>query len=287
VGFVVLGVVAGIFAHSTALIADAAHNLGDVLGLLLAWGASALAKRQATHRRTYGLRRSSILAAFLNSFLLLFATGAVAWEAIGRFSDPHPVGSKTVMVVASIGIVINLASALPFMAGRKDDINIRGAFLHLIGDAAFSFAVVVAGAVMYFTGWTWLDPVMSLVLAVAILVGTWQLLRGSINLILDAVPEGIDPAAVRAYLAGLPGVSDVHHLHIWPLSTTETALTAHLVLAVPNSDVAFIPGIAEKLRHDFKIGHATIQIDPVHDRVEVCAPTPPASAAQDHSGHSH
>jgi cobalt-zinc-cadmium efflux system protein len=259
--FVVLGVVYGILAHSTALLADAAHNLGDVLGLVLAWGASVLSKRQATHRRTYGLRRSSILAAFLNSFLLLFATGGIAWEAVQRFYEPAVVATKTVMVIAAIGVAVNLGSSLPFLASRKRDINVQGAFLHLMGDAAFSLAVVVAGAVMHFTGWNWLDPAMSLALAAAIVSGTWQLLRGSINLILDAVPEDIDPDAVRAYLAGLPGVTGVHHLHVWPLSTTETALTAHLVMPVPSPKSDFLVEVADGLRHEFRIGHSTIQVD--------------------------
>jgi cobalt-zinc-cadmium efflux system protein len=271
VSFVVLGAVYGILAHSTALLADAAHNLGDVLGLALAWGASVLSKRLATRRRTYGLRRSSILAAFLNSFLLLFATGGIAWEAVRRFSEPAVVASKTVMVIAAIGVAVNLGSSLPFLAGRKRDINIQGAFLHLMGDAAFSLAVVVAGAIMYFTGWNWLDPVMSLALAVAILLGTWRLLRGSINLILDAVPEDIDPDAVRTYLAGLSGVTDVHHLHIWPLSTTQTALTAHLVMPVPSSKPDFLVEVADGLRHEFRIAHSTVQVDAA-GAGEHCAP---------------
>lgn len=280
VSFVVLGAVYGILAHSVALLADAAHNLGDVLGLLLAWGASALSKRGATRRRTYGLRRSSILAAFLNSFLLLFATGGVAWEAVRRFGEPAPVASKTVMVIAAIGIAVNLGSSLPFLAGRKRDINIQGAFLHLMGDAAFSFAVVVAGAIMYFTGWNWLDPAMSLVLAVAILIGTWKLLRRSINLILDAVPETIDPDTVQAYLACLPGVTGVHHLHIWPLSTTQTALTAHLVMPVPSEKPGFLSEIAEGLRHAFQIGHSTIQVDAAGEDCAPCSERPSASAAR-------
>ena len=271
VSFVVLGVVYGLLAHSVALLADAAHNLGDVLGLLLAWGASVLSKRGPTRRRTYGLRRSSILAAFLNSFLLLFATGAIAWEAVGRFAEPVPVANKTVMVIAAIGIAVNLGSSLPFLTGRKRDINIQGAFLHLMGDAAFSLAVVVVGATMYFTGWSWLDPAMSLVLAGAILIGTWRLLRGSINLILDAVPDEIDPDTVEVYLRGLPGVTGVHHLHIWPLSTTEIALTAHLVMPQPSEKPDFLIEIAEGLRHDFQIGHSTIQVDAV-GAGEDCAP---------------
>lgn len=269
--FVVLGAVYGILAHSTALLADAAHNLGDVLGVVLAWGASVLSKRQATHRRTYGLRRSSILAAFLNSFLLLFATGGIAWEAVQRFYEPAMVASKTVMVIAAIGVAVNLGSGLPFLGGRKRDINIQGAVLHLMGDAAFSLAVVVAGAIMYLTGWNWLDPAMSLALAVAILIGTWKLLRGSINLILDAVPAEIDPGAVHAYLAGLPGVAGVHHLHIWPLSTTETALTAHLVMPVPSAKPDFLVEVADGLRHEFRIAHSTIQVD-VAGAGEHCAP---------------
>jgi cobalt-zinc-cadmium efflux system protein len=269
VSFVILGAVYGILAHSVALLADAAHNLGDVLGLLLAWGASALSRRQATARRTYGLRRTSILAAFLNSALLLFATGGIAWEAVRRLSEPAPVASKTVMIVAAIGIAVNLASGLPFLAHRKHDINLQGAFLHLMGDAAISLAVVVGGVVMYFTGWSWLDPAMSLLLAVAILAGTWQLLRGSINLILDAVPDAIDPDAVQAYLGRLPKVTGVHHLHIWPLSTTETALTAHLVMPVASERPTFLAEVAESLRHQFQIGHSTIQVDASG---EDCAP---------------
>jgi cobalt-zinc-cadmium efflux system protein len=197
----------------------------------------------------------------LNSFLLLFATGGIAWEAVQRFYEPAVVATKTVMVIAAIGVAVNLGSSLPFLASRKRDINVQGAFLHLMGDAAFSLAVVVAGAVMHFTGWNWLDPAMSLALAAAIVSGTWQLLRGSINLILDAVPEDIDPDAVRAYLAGLPGVTGVHHLHVWPLSTTETALTAHLVMPVPSPKSDFLVEVADGLRHEFRIGHSTIQVD--------------------------
>ncbi|MEO6323211.1 MAG: cation diffusion facilitator family transporter [Thermoanaerobaculia bacterium] len=275
--FVVLGAVFGFMANSTALLADAAHNLGYVLGLVLAWGASVLSKRGPSSRRTYGLRRSSILAAFLNSALLLFATGGVAWEAIRRFHAPAPIASKTVMIVAAVGVIINLGSSIPFLAGRKNDLNIQAAFLHLMGDAAFSFAVVIAGAVMYFTGWTWLDPVMSLVLAISILIGTWKLLRGSINLILDAVPENIDPEAVRDYLERLPGVTDVHHLHIWPLSTTETALTAHLVMPVPSLRPDFLANVAEGLRHELQIAHTTLQVD-VIGAGDGCAPCTDDSA---------
>ena len=259
--FVVVEAVYGILAHSMALLADAAHNFGDVLGLLLAWGAIALSKRRATRRRTYGLRRSSIVASFLNSFVLLFATGGVAWEAVRRLYEPAPVASETVMVVAAIGIAINLGSGMPFLVGRRRDINVQAVFLHLMADAAFSLAVVIAGAAMYFTGWSWLDPAMSLVLAVAILIGTWRLIRASINLSLDAVPEGVDPDAVHAYLAGLSGVSGVHHVHIWPLSTTETALTAHLVMPVPSANPEFLVEVADGLRHEFAIAHSTIQVD--------------------------
>lgn len=261
VSFVFVEAVYGILAHSVALLADAAHNLGDVLGLLLAWGAIALSKWSATPRRTYGMRRSSILASVLNSFILLFATGAVAWEAVRRFYEPAPVASKTVMVVAAIGVVINLGSGLPFLAGGRRDLNVQAAFLHLMADAAFSLAVVLAGAVMYFTGWIWLDPAMSLVLSAAILVGTWKLLRGSINLSLDAVPAEIDPDAVQAYLVGLSGVCGVHHVHIWPLSTTETALTAHLVMPVPSANPAFLAEVADGLRYQFRIAHSTFQVD--------------------------
>jgi cobalt-zinc-cadmium efflux system protein len=261
-GFVVVGAVAGLVAHSMALVADAAHNLGDVLGLALAWGAAVLARREATRRRTYGLRSSSILAAFLNALVLLVATGGVAWEAVRRLFEPAVVASGTVMLVAGIGVVVNLTSGLLFARGRKDDINVHGAYLHLMADAAASLGVVVAGAVMHFTGWSWPDPVASLVLSAAIVAGTWSLLRRSVDLILHAVPDGIDPEAVQAYLRGLPGVTDVHHVHIWPLSTTEVALTAHLVVPPPGAGADLLAEVAHALQERFRIGHSTVQVEP-------------------------
>ena len=220
-GFVLVEAVYGYFAHSLALMADAGHNLSDVLGLLLAWGATVLARRAPSTRHTYGLRSSSILASLFNAVFLLVAIGAIAWEAIGRFSHSEPVQGKTVIVVALIGIAINTITALMFMAGRKNDLNIRGAFLHMVADAGVSAGVVVAGIVMLFTGWLWLDPVVSLTIAVVILVSTWGLLKDSVNLSLHAVPEGIQASEVKAYLADLPDVRDVHDLHIWAMSTTE------------------------------------------------------------------
>ena len=229
IGFVVVQVVFGLYAHSLALLADAGHNLGDVLGLVLAWWASHLVKTAPTERRTYGLGRSSILAALANAVFLLVAVGGITWEAIRRFNDPAPVAGGTVIWVAAVGIAINTGTALLFMSGRKGDLNVRGAFLHMAADAAVSAGVVVAGVAILWTGWQWLDPVTSLVINAVVVWGTWGLLRDSTNLALDAVPAGIDTAAVRGYLESLPGVEAVHDLHIWALSTTQTALTAHLV----------------------------------------------------------
>lgn len=214
-GFVIIEAVYGILANSLALVADAGHNLSDVLGLLLAWGASILARRRPTPRRTYGLRRSSILAALLNAVFLLVVSGGIGWEAIQRFRSPAPVAGGTMIIVAFIGIAINAGSALMFLSGRKGDLNIRGAFLHLVADAAVSAGVVLAGIAIITTGWLWFDPAVSLIVTVVIVAGTWQLLQESLNLITDAVPAGIEPLAVRTYLAELPGVSGVHDLHIW------------------------------------------------------------------------
>ena len=266
-GFVVVEAVYGLLAHSLALLTDAGHNLSDVLGLLLAWGAVTLSRARPTTRRTYGLRRTSILAALLNALVLLVAVGAIAWEAIGRFGHPSPVAGKTVMLVAAIGIVINSATALLFMSGRRKDVNIEGAFLHMAADAAVSVGVLVAGAVIYLTGWLWLDPAISLVIVVVITVGTWDLLRRSVNLAMDAVPEGIDPIAVREYLRALPGVTDVHDLHIWGMSTTEAALTVHVVRPDGPTSDAFLVGLARELDDQFGIEHATVQVergDPSH-----------------------
>jgi cobalt-zinc-cadmium efflux system protein len=259
--FVIAEVGFGLLADSLALLADAAHNLSDVLGLLLAWGASYLATRRPTPRRTYGLRRSSILAALFNALLLLIVVGAIAWEAVGRLVHPGPVAGGTVIIVAAIGVVINSFTALLFMAGRHDDLNIRGAYLHLASDAAASLGVVIAGLVIIITGWVWIDPAISLVLAIVIIVGTWGLLRQSLDLSMDAVPEGVDWENVRAYLAGLPGVAEVHDLHIWAMSTTETALTVHLVKPAAIVDDDWLTMVAQELHDRFHIEHTTIQIE--------------------------
>lgn len=260
-GFVIIEAVYGILANSLALLADAGHNLSDVLGLLLAWGASILVRSRPTARRTYGLRRSSILAALLNAILLLVASGAIAWEAIQRFFEPSSVSGITIIGVATIGIAVNTVSALMFLSGRKSDLNIRGAFLHLVADAVVSLGAVLAGVAIVATGWLWFDPVVSLIIVVVIVVGTWRLFQESFNLVTDAVPAGIEPLAVRTYLAELPGVAGVHDLHIWGMSTTETALTAHLVMpgGVPRN--AFLVQVSQELHDQFSIEHATVQIE--------------------------
>ncbi|ESS66866.1 cadmium, cobalt and zinc/H(+)-K(+) antiporter CzcD [Methyloglobulus morosus KoM1] len=273
VGFVVTEAIFGTLANSLALVADAGHNLSDVLGLLLAWGASVLARRLPTQRRTYGLRRSSILATLLNALVLLIAVGGIAWEAILRFSHPESVASEIVIAVAGAGILVNGFTAWLFMSGQKHDINIRGAYLHMAADAAVSFGVVVAAIVMCYTGWLWLDPVVSLVIVLVIIVGTWGLLRESLNLALDAVPERVHPAEVEAFLAGLPGVEAVHDLHIWGMSTTEIALTVHLVKPDATIDDALLSHINEELHHRFGIGHTTVQFE-LGDESHPCRQAP-------------
>lgn len=262
--FVVGEVVFGLAAHSVALLADAAHNLGDVLGLLLAWWASSLSKQGPTRNRTYGYGRSSILASLTNAVVLLVGVGGITVEAVRRLIEGVPsgdVGGKTVMIVAAVGIVVNGVTAWMFARGRKGDLNVRGAFLHMASDAVVSAGVVVSGLVILLTGWSWLDPVVSLGIAALILISTWGLLRDSLNLALDKVPETVDVAKVQAFLAKLPGVTEVHDLHIWPLSTTETALTAHLVRPQAGTDDAFTQSACEELQKHFGIGHATFQIE--------------------------
>jgi cobalt-zinc-cadmium efflux system protein len=259
--FVIVEAVFGLIAGSLALLADAGHNLSDVLGLLLAWGASILARRKPTIRRTYGLRRSSILAALLNAMLLLVAVGGICWEAIRRLITPEPPPGSAVIWVAAFGVVINTATALLFMRGREHDLNIRGAYLHMAADAGISLGVVFAGIAMQITQWVWLDPGISLVIVVVILFGTWSLLRESLDLVLDAVPRGINPEMVRAYLSSLPEVQAVHDLHIWALSTTETALTVHLVVSDPLLDDALLMQIRRELHDRFEIEHPTVQIE--------------------------
>lgn len=251
----------GLVANSTALLADAGHNLSDVLGLALAWAAALLARRMPDERYTFGLRGSSILAALANGTLLLVACGGIGWEAVRRFDSPPPVATDLVMVVAGIGIVVNGVSAWLFAKDSAHDLNLRGAFLHLAADAAVSLGVVVGGLVMRQTGWYLVDPLLSVVIVVVILAGTWGLLRESLRLALAAVPTRVDAVAVRTYLAGLPGVADVHDLHIWAVSTTETALTAHLVLPAGSPGDAFIEQVADELDRRFAIQHSTLQIE--------------------------
>jgi cobalt-zinc-cadmium efflux system protein len=260
-GFVVVEACYGLAAHSLALISDAGHNLSDVFSLLLAWGAMQLTKAPTTTRRTYGWRRSSIFAALINAVLLLVVVGGIALEAIRRFARPEEVASGVVMAVSAIGIVINGATALLFMSGRKHDLNVKGAFLHMLGDAAVSAGVVVAAYAIKMTGWQWIDPAVSLAIGAVIVWGTWGLLRESINLSMDAVPAGIDPNAVEDYLAKLEGVTAVHDLHIWAMSTTEVALTVHLVMDETPRDDSFLTQLSDTLRDQFGIGHATTQIE--------------------------
>jgi cobalt-zinc-cadmium efflux system protein len=261
IALVVAQVVFGVLANSVALIADAGHNLGDVLGLLMAWGAHGMARWQPTKRYTYGFRSASILAALFNSIILLVATGAITWEALRRLSGDNDVAGVTVMLVAAAGIVINGVSAWLLMAGRQGDLNIRGAFLHMVGDAAISLGVVAAGAAILATGWNWLDPVASLAIAVLIVWGTWGLLREAVMMSLDAVPQDVDEAKVEGYLRSLPGVSEVHDLHIWAMSTTETAMTAHLVRPGAGLDDHLLHDVCHELEHRFRISHATLQVE--------------------------
>jgi len=251
----------GVLANSVALMADAGHNLSDVLGLAIAWIASVLTKRAPSTRYTYGLGGSSILAALFNAMLLLVAVGAIAWEAVLRLFHPEPVASGTIMVVATVGIIINGVTAWLFASGRKGDLNIRGAFLHMVADAAVSAGVVIAGLVILYTGWFWLDPLTSLVIVGVIVWGTWSLLRDSLAMSVDAVPASIDPQAVRRYLLSCAGVTAVHDLHIWPLSTTDNALTAHLVFPAGHPGDKFLLSAATELRQRFGIGHTTLQIE--------------------------
>jgi len=260
-GFVAAEFTFGFLSQSLALIADAGHNLSDVGGLMIAWFAAWLARRPATSLRTYGYRRASILAALANAALLIAAVVWIVVEAVQRFFDPQPVASMTVIVVAALGVVINTATALLFMRGRENDINIKGAYLHMTADAAVSVGVVIAGVLIYFTDWLWLDPAISIVIAFVILWSTWSLARDSLNLSLDMVPPNVDRGEVEKYLAALPGVSDVHHLHIWAMSTTEIALTVHLVRPNASLDDKFLKDACEGLKRSFGIAHATFQIE--------------------------
>lgn len=262
-GFVVLEAGAGWITGSLALLADAGHNLSDVAGLLLAWGAAAMARMPPTARRTYGFGRSTILASLANAMLLLLAVGAIAWEAIHRFAAPQPIDGGAVAAVAAAGILVNGFTAWLFFAGRKDDLNVRGAYVHMAADAGVSLGVVIAAITVTLTGWLWLDPAISLLIAIVIAWGTWSLLTESTGLAMDGVPRGVDHGAVEAWLGALPGVTAVHDLHIWALSTTETALTAHVVRPIMAADDGFLRSVADELRIRFAIGHTTIQVE--HD----------------------
>jgi cobalt-zinc-cadmium efflux system protein len=258
---VVTQVIYGLLAHSLALVADAGHNFADVLGLLLAWWASRLAKSIPTKTHTYGMRSASILAALTNAILLLVTMGAVAWEALQRLEHPRQVNGQVVIWVSVAAILVNGVSAFLFFSGRKGDLNVRGAFLHLAADAGIALGVVLAGVAMVWTGKLWIDPAVSLAIVAIIVSGTWHLLKESMNMALQAVPAGIDAGRVRAYLAALPAVVDVHDLHIWGMSTTETALTVHLVMRPARVDDEFLVKAREQLHEQFEIGHATIQIE--------------------------
>ena len=273
VAFVAIEAFYGLTADSMALLADAGHNLSDVLGLVLAWGAGMLCQRPPSERFTYGLRRTSILAALANAMILMTVVGGIAWESILRFGAPAPVAEHTVIAVALIGAVINTATALLFASGREYDLNIRGAFVHMAADAAISVGVAISGVLILYTGWLWLDPAVSLAIVVVILIGTWDLLRDSFSLILDAVPAGVDVRAIESYLRSLPSVTEVHDLHVWGMSTTETALSAHLVRSEATCDDAFLARAHHELKARFGIGHATLQLE-TGDTAHPCALAP-------------
>jgi len=286
--------------NSLALLADAGHNLSDVAGLVLAWGGALAGKLQPSARKTYGWKRGTILAAFANALLLLVAIGALVWVALGRLIVPQPLpGAQgvTIMVVAGVGIVINTATALLFMRGRENDLNIRGAFMHMAADALVSAGVVIAGALTLWMGWVWLDPVVSLVIAVVILLGTWSLFSQSLHMLFDGVPDSVDPQAVRDCLAALPGVTRVHDLHIWATGTSHIAMTAHLVMPQGHADDAFLKHATDQLHDRFEITHVTLQVmkEPFtpacaeHPELEVGA-GPAAESAHVHPlhhGHAH
>lgn len=259
--FVAAEAAAGLWTGSLALLADAGHNLSDVLALLLAWGASVLARRAPAGRRTYGLRKGTILASLANAILLLVAVGAIVSEAVRRLGSPTSIDPDVVMLAAGLGVLINGATAMLFFRGSHDDLNVRGAFLHMAADAGVSLAVVAGAFVMAQTGMLWIDPTLSLFIAAVIVLGTWSLLRDSADLALDAAPRGIDVDAVRRYLAALPGVEGVHDLHIWALSTTETAMTAHLLRPANTDGDHFLHLASEGLEARFRIGHATLQVE--------------------------
>jgi len=266
--FVLVEAFYGWMADSLALLSDAGHNLSDVLGLLLAWGGYYLARLRPSHSHTYGFGRATIMAALFNALLLLVAVGAIAWEAFDRFTHPVEIQGMTVIVIAAIGVLVNGVTAWLFMSGDHHDLNLRGAFLHMAADALVSVGVVAAGVLFLWTGWSWLDPFISLVIALVILLGTWGLLRQALHLSLDGVPLSVELEQVRGYLSGLPGVTAVHDLHVWAMSTSEVALTAHLVMPLGHAGDAFLCSVTEALHERFGIEHATIQIEA---NSELCA----------------
>jgi cobalt-zinc-cadmium efflux system protein len=278
VAFVAVEAVAGWRIGSLALLADAGHNLGDVLGLVLAWAGAFAGRLAPDARHTWGWKRASILAAFGNALLLLVAMGSLAWAAVLRLQHPEPTQPNVVMAVAAIGIVVNLATAMLFLRGRHDDLNIRGAFLHMTADAAVSAGVVVAGALVLWQGWLWADPVASLLIAAVILVGTWRLFRDSLHLMFDGVPSSIDLEAVRGELAAMPGVECVHDLHVWASGTTEVVLTAHVVMPAGHPDDAFFRAAAARMRERFSIGHVTLQAS-TEPLMAACGGAPPPPSA--------
>jgi cobalt-zinc-cadmium efflux system protein len=260
IAFVAVEAYYGWKVNSLALLADAGHNLSDVIGLVLAWGGALAGRLRPDARHTYGWKRASILAAFINALLLLVAMGSLAWEALHRLQTPQAVEGVTIMVVAGIGIVVNTATALLFMRGREADLNVRGAFLHMAADALVSAGVVVAGGLALWFGWTWLDPVVSLLIAAVIVIGTWNLFKQSLHLLFDGVPEGVDLHAVRALLESLPGVDRVHDLHVWAMGTSQIAMTAHLVMPQGHADDTFLKNATDQLHDRFEIEHVTIQV---------------------------
>jgi len=251
----------GIYADSLALIADAGHNLSDVLSLLLAWGANVLAAKAATERRTYGFRKATVMASLVSAIFLLVALGGITWEAVGRLLNPGPVKGATVVLVAAVGVVINTLTALLFLKGQKKDLNIRAAFLHMAADAAVSAGVVVAGILIMLKGWPLIDPVVSLIIVAVIFIGTWALLRESLNYAIDAVPKSVDVSGIRLYLLSLDNVERIHDLHVWPLSTTEIALTVHIVVTKKAIDNQLLMDLRNHLHDHFGIGHTTIQVE--------------------------
>jgi len=290
--FVAIEAFYGWKVNSLALLADAGHNLSDVIGLVLAWGGALAGRLRPDARHTYGWKRASILAAFVNALLLLVAMGSLAWEAVHRLQSPVPMEGVTIMVVAGIGIVVNTATALLFMRGSKGDLNIRGAFLHMAADALVSAGVVVAGGLALWFGWTWLDPVVSLVIAALIVIGTWSLFRQSLHLLFDGVPESVDLPAVQALLEALPGVARVHDLHVWAMGTSEIAMTAQLVMPETHADDAFLQHATEELHDRFEIEHVTIQVVRVPFTAPCATLAPPSAGravgkAPDEHTHDH